>query len=135
MVGPIIFPPDNKLLPEKTTEEHLPSPNWGGFRPGAGRKPKPLTLLKRAAMSQIENDAAYALRLYVEVMREEEYDIHLRLDAAREVMDRTWGKPAQVTRSAARDEYKEYLDKIAKAVNESGLERLELGGAPPGQTG
>lgn len=110
-----------------------PNPQWGGRRPGAGRKPKLITILKREALKHVANDADYMLNLFVEIARNEEFDVKLRMEAGREVMDRVWGKPAQLTRSGEKDEYKSYLERIEKAVRGDSVEGPDPGGATPGE--
>lgn len=65
----------------------------GGKRGGAGRKPKLITVLKRAVLDRKEAEAEYALKLFVSVMRDAHLHPVWRMDAAREVMNRVWGKP------------------------------------------
>ena len=85
----------------------------GGPRPNSGRKPKAVTELKAALISEsvvIPGDlgpatpigaderttaADYAFRLFVREMQNADRSIELRLDCGREVMNRTWGKPRQ----------------------------------------
>jgi hypothetical protein len=47
-----------------------------------------------------ESDTDYALRLLARTMRDEELPIGFRLDAAREVLDRTRGRPRQAAEPA-----------------------------------
>jgi hypothetical protein len=72
--------------------------NRGGKRPGAGR-PKggvsQKTKLKRLTIEQAGGHAERALALMVEVMDKPLAPLKLRMEAAREVMDRVWGKPKQ----------------------------------------
>lgn len=67
----------------------------GGARKGAGRKPALAVVLKREAIESKHGSANYALLLFDTVMRDERQELALRLGAAREVMDRVWGKPKQ----------------------------------------
>lgn len=78
--------------------------NRGGARPGAGRKPKAVTELKQALIEKLapstgdpRTDAAeYAFRLFERTMRDTDgADLGTRLECAKEVMNRVWGKPAQ----------------------------------------
>jgi hypothetical protein len=75
----------------------------GGARAGAGRKPKPITTLTAVlktpagttdgAILNAKGAAAFALALFEETMRDTGKGIALRLDCARELLDRTIGKP------------------------------------------
>lgn len=67
----------------------------GGARKGSGRKPALAVVLKRESLESRNASAEYALLLFDTVMRDERQEIALRLGAAREVMDRVWGKPKQ----------------------------------------
>jgi hypothetical protein len=69
--------------------------NRGGRRPGAGRRPKPLTDLNRKLCERLD-DAVYAFELHAGTMRDEKQPLDLRLDCAKEVMNRVLGKPAAV---------------------------------------
>jgi hypothetical protein len=89
--------------------------NRGGSRPGAGRKPKAVTEMRAAliaplviaptpttgeqvqaacmALSDRKAAAQFALDLFEENMRDVLRAIDVRLDCAREVLNRTIGKP------------------------------------------
>lgn len=73
----------------------------GGPQPNSGRKPKALTQLKQALISEPvsigekQTAADYAFRLFVRTMRDEDKPIDLRLDCGREIMNRSWGKPTE----------------------------------------
>lgn len=67
----------------------------GGKRPGAGKKPKPISAIRDKAIEEAADDAKYALGLYVSVMRDDKSDMTLRLQCAKEVKDTVWGKPSQ----------------------------------------
>jgi hypothetical protein len=101
---------------------------WGGARPGAGRKSRPPMFLHREEMATIQSDTEYALHLLVETMRDETFDLVTRMDAAEELLNRMLGKPAQMTRPAEKDEYKQYLEEIARAVRDANLERPDADG-------
>jgi hypothetical protein len=75
----------------------------GGKRPGAGRKPKPISEIRDKAIEEAADDAKYALGLYVSVMRDEKNDVALRLQCAKEVKDTVWGKPAQRVEATGKD--------------------------------
>lgn len=67
----------------------------GGRRPGAGRKRKEVVEHRESTLEERLAAAGRALDLHIKVMDSEKVDLRLRLDAAREVMDRIWGKPTQ----------------------------------------
>lgn len=90
----------------KPKKNQRKSNNRGGPRPNSGRKPKPVTEIKQALISELagsgevpideQNDAAvYAFRLFVETMKDKEKGITTRLDCATEVLNRVWGKPTE----------------------------------------
>ena len=64
----------------------------GGARKGAGRRPKLTTIIREKALEQANGDAEYALGLIIGVMRDGANDMGMRWAAAKEVMDRVWGK-------------------------------------------
>lgn len=66
----------------------------GGPRPNSGRKPKPITDFNRTLCERLP-DALYALNLHTRTMRDTAVDLELRLDCAKEVMNRILGKPRQ----------------------------------------
>lgn len=81
-----------------------PKSNRGGARPGAGRKPKAIVEMRMALIAPLipepakpltdaKSAAEYALALFEGTMRDESKALDLRLDCAREVLDRTIGKP------------------------------------------
>ena len=70
---------------------------------GSGPKPKPIVALREKAIEEAGDDACYALGLYVQVMRDEERPIDLRLQCAKEVKDTVWGKPPQRTQISGED--------------------------------
>lgn len=75
----------------------------GGTRAGAGRKPKavnemrevliPATVARAATGSKRSAAAEFALLLFEATMRDEAKALDLRLDCAKEVLNRTIGKP------------------------------------------
>jgi hypothetical protein len=79
----------------------------GGARPNSGPKPKAIKTLQMALVSApigpgvpatLENKATaadLAFSLFVKAMQDESQDIVLRLDCAREIMNRAWGKPTE----------------------------------------
>ena len=69
-------------------------PGKGGKRAGAGRKPLPATQLKER-LADYADDSLRAFKFCVAMMDDESVENALRLSAAREVMDRLWGKPKQ----------------------------------------
>jgi hypothetical protein len=66
----------------------------GGQRDGSGRKPKLLTALLLEQPDAAEH-ISRAYRLIVDTMDDESRAIELRLDCAKEVLNRLCGKPAQ----------------------------------------
>jgi len=66
----------------------------GGKRTGSGRKPKPITLLKRQMAEDGKAEAEYAFSLLVSIMHDETMSNALRRDCAKDVLDRIMGKPA-----------------------------------------
>lgn len=67
----------------------------GGARPGAGRKPKAATLLKRKLQADKIAEADYAFSILCEWMHDEELPRDFRRDCANDVLDRVLGKPKQ----------------------------------------
>jgi len=99
--------------------------NFHGVKGRSGRKPRPITVLKRQLAEDRKDDAVYAYSLFVAVMRDEKELRRVRLDCAREVMDRVLGKPHQsFTLGELNDE------DIAKAVGPI-LARLGVELIPP----
>ncbi len=66
----------------------------GGRRPGAGRKPKAITLVKKT-LTEANADAETALGFVIALMENDSIDVRLRFECAKEVMDRVWGKATQ----------------------------------------
>lgn len=73
-----------------------------GPRPGAGRKPKEATILKEK-LGDFAYDAIRAFKFCSSLMDDNTADPGLRLAAAREVMDRLWGKPTQAVQLSGKD--------------------------------
>lgn len=69
-------------------------PGKGGPRPGSGRKPLAATVLKEK-LGDYAEDALKAFKFCSELMNDESAEKNVRLAAAREVMDRLWGKSTQ----------------------------------------
>lgn len=67
----------------------------GGARKGAGRKAKAATILRRKIAEHGVNEADYAFSLCCAIMHDDAAPRDERLVAAREVMNRVLGKPAQ----------------------------------------
>jgi hypothetical protein len=98
--------------------------NRGGPRAGSGRKRKATTIAKARILAAVagpaaeptvaeKNDAAdYAFRLFNDTMRDRRKGLQTRLDCARQVLDRVWGKPAQTMKvgNLADKPFKVYLD-------------------------
>ena len=67
----------------------------GGRRPGAGRKKKISTIIREKALQEANDDAKYGLGTLVAYMRDESQPPAFRVDCAKAVMDRVWGRPKQ----------------------------------------
>ena len=61
----------------------------------AGRKPKAFTVFRRRLEAEKIEDAEYAFGLYVEVMRDGDSPIDLRLDCADWIANRVLGRPKE----------------------------------------
>lgn len=69
-----------------------------GRKPGSGRKPGYMVKLRREFIASKEEEAEWALAYAVSIMHGEcNFDLG-KFTAAREVMDRVWGRPAQTVR-------------------------------------
>ena len=88
----------------------------GGKRKNAGRKPKAITLLKRELIAERGKQAEYALDLFISAMHDASRKDEIRLAAAREVLDRVLGKPAQVVANPGDDLYQAHLARLKAAV-------------------
>ena len=75
-----------------------PRPNSGGARPGAGRPPKPPTILE---LSATYDDPAKFLRA---VMNDSGTDLKLRTDAAKALMPFVHQKLGEAGKKAAKDD-------------------------------
>lgn len=67
----------------------------GGARPGAGRKPSATTILSRLAIAELDEEAEKSVRFLVEVRDNEEHPIGVRVECARDLIDRRFGKSKQ----------------------------------------
>jgi len=67
----------------------------GGARPGAGRKPKAIREIRNRAIEEAGENARYAMGLFISVMENPKQPMRLRLDCAKEVADRVFGKATQ----------------------------------------
>ena len=76
-----------------------PKPGKGGPRPGSGRKPLAATVLKEK-LGDYAQDALAAFKFCSELMNDTSAEKNVRLAAAREVMDRLWGKSMQQVQHA-----------------------------------
>lgn len=74
----------------------------GGHRPGSGRKPLAATVLKEK-LGDFAFDAIRAFKFCSKLMDDESAEKNVRLAAAREVMDRLWGKPTQAVQLSGKD--------------------------------
>lgn len=71
-----------------------PRPNSGGKRPGAGRPVKEFNNLKLGLAERNASHIDYAIKLFIDTMRDESETTRLRLDCAQALLDRFLGKPA-----------------------------------------
>ena len=83
----------------------------GGRRPGAGRKLKQSTILKRLAIEKAGDEAEKSLQFCVDLRNDEYEPKSLRFAAAQEIMDRVWGKSKQQIESPA---FSEIIDLMRK---------------------
>ena len=67
----------------------------GGARPGAGRKPSRLREIKAKALEDAGGDAMEALGFIISVMHDPKAPLRLRVDCAKDVADRVFGKATQ----------------------------------------
>lgn len=74
----------------------------GGPRPGSGRKPLAATVLKEK-LGDYAGDALKAFKFCSELMNDATAEKNVRLAAAREVMDRLWGKSTQQVEHSGKD--------------------------------
>jgi hypothetical protein len=68
---------------------------YGGARPGAGRKPSAYTLLKQRKIAELGEEAEKSLDFYVQVRDNEAEPTAIRLEAARRIEERVFGKATQ----------------------------------------
>jgi len=70
----------------------------GGARPGAGRprgSKSQRTILKERALEDANGDAEEALAFIISVMHDPKAPLRLRVDCAKDVADRVFGKATQ----------------------------------------
>lgn len=72
-----------------------------GTKGHSGRKPKPITLLKRKLIEDGKAEADYAFDVLVSIMHDETMSADLRRQCAKDVLDRIMGKPAITMRGDA----------------------------------
>lgn len=112
----------------------------GGPRPNSGRKKKPVTEIREALISEIsgtgevpaefQNDAAaYAFRLFDTTMRNVQEPRNVRLDCAREILNRVWGKPKQSVEVGGRGGGPMQLEVLSSALMKVYGRRDPSGGA------
>jgi precorrin isomerase len=75
----------------------------GGKREGAGRKPGLDSDAKRALMDLAKGHAPSALQTLVQIMENGKAPAAARITAAVAVLDRAYGKPAQMIQGAGED--------------------------------
>jgi hypothetical protein len=66
----------------------------GGRRPGAGRKPGVIVQLRKLALANSSGEAEKSLAMMVN-LRDHSKNESIQFAAAKEIMDRVWGKPRQ----------------------------------------
>jgi hypothetical protein len=69
----------------------------GGRRPGAGRKRKPENVLKEMELKARIKKAEEAFQFEYDVMNDKSVPWGIRLEASKDIQDRVYGKPKQVT--------------------------------------
>jgi hypothetical protein len=67
----------------------------GGKRRGSGRKASPKTILARLALAELEEEAEKSIAFLVHVRNDAQYPIGVRVECARDLIDRRFGKPKQ----------------------------------------
>lgn len=67
----------------------------GGARPGAGRKPGKVGKAKRELSEMAKDHAAAALKVLVEIAKNDQEPASARVSAANALLDRGYGRPAQ----------------------------------------
>lgn len=87
--------PNKKNTSKKKAPAAASTNGRGGKREGSGRKPKAITLFIQKVIGWKKSDFEYALALHVGVMKDRQMPLDIRLQAAKEVMDRIGGKPKQ----------------------------------------
>jgi len=76
----------------------------GGARSGSGRKTRASTRLKQQFLARQHKAAEQAFDLVVRTMRGQANDLGLRVECAKLVMDRVYGKPKQALLLGLREE-------------------------------
>lgn len=102
-----------------------PKSKRGGARAGAGRKPSFAVLMKNDFIASKAGEAEYAFALTSAVMRNDHLPTLIRLAAAREVLDRVWGKPKQSLK--IEDWRSEIIDLLKRGLLQAEAVRRELG--------
>ena len=94
---------------------------WGGKRPGSGRKPgrsRITRLIEAKSVDECTEDVRYALGLLVSLMQDKDVDTRMRIDCAKELMDRVLGKATQHTELSGTNELQVTLIGGINAVDE-----------------
>ena len=68
---------------------------WGGRRPGAGRKKGKVSAAKRALSEMARDHAEEALKTLVDIAKDAAQPAAARVSAATGILDRAYGKPPQ----------------------------------------
>ncbi len=78
-------------------------------KPGGGRKPKQATILKRQLIENKVEEADASFAFLVTVRDNNRWPKSLRLEAAKEILDRVLGKPKQATENEVGEETRKLL--------------------------
>ena len=75
----------------------MPNPpkTKGGARPGAGAKKKPATILRELCIRENIQEAEKSLEFIKKMRDDVKQAPSLRVECAKEIMDRIWGKSKQ----------------------------------------
>ncbi len=93
----------------------------GGARQGAGRPASMRTKLKRLAIAAAEGEAEKSLQFVVQVRDNGSASFTARLEAAKIVMDRVWGKPRQTNEIKGGVVEVDIVDLVQRAEQARGL--------------
>lgn len=77
----------------------------GGYRAGSGRKPRAVTIARRAIVANKIATAEEAFAFHEAIMHDEDQPTAIRAASASWLYENVMGKPLQMTRNADKDEY------------------------------